>query len=124
MDTQPIFEGEVVRGNGRGRALGFPTANITIRTRVKLPQGIWASWCRLREDMVWRQGALHVGPRPTFQGEAVSVELHILDFPDRDLYGEVILFVPIVHIREVERFASEEELRLAIAKDCERAREL
>lgn len=116
--------GIVVQGDGRGRALGFPTANMSITTDAVLAQGIWASWCRLKGETTWRRGALHVGPRPTFADDRLSVELHILDFPDRDLYGEELAFTFVAPIREVEQFDSENELQMAIEADCKRARQL
>ena len=79
--------GVVVRGDGRGRQLGFPTANLSVGEREKLipPQGIYAVRALLRSGTY--AGALHLGPRPTFEGSPPTIELHLLDF-EGDLYGE------------------------------------
>jgi len=59
-----------------------------------------------------------VGPRPTFAGAVPTVEVHILDFPDRDLYDTMISFQPAVRLRDIMKFASADELQEALARDC------
>ena len=80
------IRGLVVRGDGRGKELGFPTANLAVDGSDKLipPPGIYAVRGVLRRGTF--SGALHLGPRPTFQGSPPTIELHLLDF-DGDLYG-------------------------------------
>ena len=79
--------GVVVRGDGRGKDLGFPTANLQVAERDKLvpPQGIYAVKGVLPSGTY--VGALHLGPRPTFKGSPPTIELHLLDF-EADIYGE------------------------------------
>jgi riboflavin kinase/FMN adenylyltransferase len=123
MKKRVWLQGTVIHGDGRGRTLGFPTANILLEERKKAPaDGIYACWAKLFGE-VW-PAVLHVGPRPTFIGTTSTVELYLLDFPDRDLYGEIIAFCCVTWIREIEKFNSSEELIAAINQDCERARKV
>ncbi len=117
------IRGIVVRGEGRGRGLGFPTANLAIGERDKLipPEGIYAVRAILRSGTY--MGALHMGPRPTFKGSPPSVELHLLDF-DRDIYGEEIRVDFIERLRGIEPFTGVDALVDQIRKDVDRAREI
>lgn len=115
------IRGVVVRGDGRGRGLGFPTANLRVSERDKLipPQGIYAVRGVLRRGTYG--GALHLGPRPTFKGSPPTIELHLLDFDD-DIYGEEVRVDFIEHLRSVERFTSVDALLGEIRRDVEKAR--
>ena len=115
------IRGVVVRGEGRGRGLGFPTANLRVAEGDKLipPQGIYAVRGVLRSGTY--PGALHLGPRPTFQGSPPTIELHLLDF-DADIYGEEVRVDFIEHIRGVEPFTSVKALVEQIRKDVDEAR--
>lgn len=115
------FRGVVVRGDGRGRTLGFPTANLAVASSEKLipPPGIYAVWGVLRGGP--HPGALHVGPRPTFRGSPPTIELHLLDF-DGDLYGEEVRVDFVRYLREVLPFASVEGLVGQMRDDVEQAR--
>lgn len=117
------LRGTVVRGEGRGRGLGFPTANIQVPAGDKLlpKEGVYAVRAMLRRGP--HPGVLHLGPRPTFQGSPPSVELHLFDF-DQDLYGETVRVDFCARIRPIHRFATREELIVAIREDCEQARAL
>lgn len=111
----------VVRGEGRGRDLGFPTANLQVASPEKLlpPPGIYAVKGVLRGGRL--PGALHLGPRPTFQGSPPAVELHLLDFAG-DLYGEEIRVDFVRHLREIRSFESPAALVEEMRRDVERAR--
>jgi len=113
--------GVVVRGDGRGRGLGFPTANLRVGEREKLipPQGIYAVRGVLRGGTY--QGALHLGPRPTFKGSPPTIELHLLDF-DQDIYGEEVRVDFVEYLREIRPFASVEALVDQMREDLEAAR--
>lgn len=113
--------GVVVRGDGRGRQLGFPTANLMVRNTDKLipPPGIYAVRAALRGGQ--RDGALHLGPRPTFQGSPPTIELHLLDF-DGDLYGEEVRVDFVDRLRDVRPFASVADLVAQMKDDVEEAR--
>lgn len=79
-------EGVVVRGDQRGRQLGFPTANFLTGTYTSIPaDGVYAGWVIRRGERL--PAAASVGTNPTFSGTERRVEAHILDFDD-DLYGE------------------------------------
>jgi riboflavin kinase / FMN adenylyltransferase len=114
--------GVVVRGDGRGRGLGFPTANLRVAERDKLipPQGIYAVRGVLRRGTY--SGALHLGPRPTFQGSPPTIELHLLDF-DEDIYGEEVRVDFIEYLRAIEPFTTVTALIEQIRKDVDLARE-
>ena len=97
--------GVVVRGEQRGRDLGFPTANLSIDATEKLlpPSGIYAVRGVLKRGVF--PGALHLGPRPTFQGSPPSIELYLLDF-DGEIYGEEVRVDFIRFLRPVRAFGS------------------
>jgi riboflavin kinase/FMN adenylyltransferase len=113
--------GTVVRGEGQGRKLGFPTANLGLGDADKLVphEGIYAVRAALRDRRV--DGVLHLGPRPTFAGLPPSIELHLFDF-DGDLYGDRIRVDFIERIRDIARFDSADALVHAMEADCQRAR--
>jgi riboflavin kinase / FMN adenylyltransferase len=115
------LRGVVVRGDGRGKGLDFPTANLRIESPEKLlpSEGIYAVRGALRRGTF--PGALHLGPRPTFQGSPPSIELHLLDF-DGDLYGEEVRVDFIELLREVRPFDSPEALVGQMREDVAEAR--
>jgi len=116
------FRGPIVHGLGRGKDLGFPTANIRAPAgRKQLPKaGIYAVRASLRTEI--RQGLLHLGPRPTFAGSPPSIELYLLDF-DRDIYGEDVQVDFLARLRDVAPFATAAELVEQMQRDRERARD-
>ncbi|HEX3054409.1 MAG TPA: riboflavin biosynthesis protein RibF, partial [Aggregatilineaceae bacterium] len=89
--------GEVVHGDGRGRTIGFPTANLDVWVEQVLPEnGIYAGWAYLDGEKF--MSVANVGNRPTFGGKEVRVEAHLLDF-DRDIYGRVLAFDFVARLR-------------------------
>ncbi|MFQ5530364.1 MAG: bifunctional riboflavin kinase/FAD synthetase [Gemmatimonadota bacterium] len=116
------FRGPVVHGLGRGRDLGFPTANIRPPAgRKLLPKpGIYAVRASLRNEI--RDGLLHLGPRPTFVGSPPSIELYLLAF-DGDIYGEDVQVDFLTRLRDVEPFATTADLIDQMRRDRERALE-
>jgi len=115
------LRGPVVHGQGRGRSLGFPTANIQPPGEGKClpPAGIYAVRASLRTEV--GDGLLHLGPRPTFVGSPPSVELYLLDF-DRDIYGENVRVEFLSRLRDVLPFRSAAELVDQMRQDRQRAR--
>ncbi|MFQ5889250.1 MAG: bifunctional riboflavin kinase/FAD synthetase [Gemmatimonadota bacterium] len=115
------FRSPVVHGLGRGRRLGFPTANLRPPEGGKLlPRaGIYAVRASLRTEI--RDALLHLGPRPTFAGSPPSVELYILEF-DREIYGETVRVEFLARLREVLPFAGSAELVRQMQEDRQRAR--
>ena len=116
--------GTVERGDGRGRELGFPTANVAVPERVCLPaDGIYAG-TYTDEDGVERDAAISLGRRPTFYVDAKKslLEAHVLDF-DGDLYGHQAKVRFVDRIRGEEEFASVDALVQQIERDVETVRE-
>lgn len=112
--------GSIIHGVGRGRTLGFPTANIAPPTGDKLlpAEGIYAVRANLRTEI--RNGLLHLGPRPTFAGSPPTIELFLLDF-DRDIYGEVVTVEFLELLRAVHPFDSAAALIEQMRRDEEEA---
>lgn len=115
------LRGLVVRGDQRGRKLGFPTANLAVASSEKLipPSGIYAVRGVTRAGTY--DGALHLGPRPAFPGAPPTIELHLLDF-DRDLYGEEVRVDFVRRLREVRPFENVAALVAQMKEDVEEAR--
>jgi riboflavin kinase/FMN adenylyltransferase len=116
LGRPPEVEGIVVRGDGRGRELGFPTANLDVPEGLLVPpDGVYAGWARDR------RAAVSIGTNPHFDGVERRVEAHLLDF-DGDLYGERLVVELWSLMREQRRFEELEELVAAIDGDVERTR--
>lgn len=115
------IRGYVVRGDGRGRRLGFPTANLELTDPARLvpAPGIYAVRAQYRTRSL--DGVLHVGPRPTFPGAAATIELHLFDF-DEDLYGAELQVRFCARLRGIERFETEQALIEAMGQDCAEAK--
>jgi riboflavin kinase / FMN adenylyltransferase len=108
MERPWFIDAEVEHGEKRGRLLGFPTANLTIPRSKALPaRGIYA--CRVRARGTWWDAATSVGVRPTFGGEHVTVEPHLLDF-DGDMYGDRLRCEFVARLREERAYATAAEL--------------
>jgi riboflavin kinase / FMN adenylyltransferase len=116
LGRPPEVEGVVVRGDARGKELGFPTANLDVPDGLLVPpDGVFAGWARDR------RAAVSIGTNPHFDGVERRVEAHLLDF-DGDLYGQRLVVEIWSPIREQRRFGSVEELATAIGADVERTR--
>lgn len=117
--------GVVVRGDERGRELGFPTANIEVPREICLPaDGIYAGRF-VGEDGIPRPAALSLGRRPTFYAHADMslLEAYVLDF-DGDLYGQPAAVQFLEHLRSEERFDSIDALVAQMTKDVEAVRQI
>lgn len=114
--------GEVVHGEGRGRLIGFPTANMDVWVEQVLPEnGVYAGWATLNGETF--MSVANVGVRPTFNGTDVRVEAHILDF-DRDIYGQTLEFEFVARLRPELRYESVDDLVAQMHKDVIQGREL
>jgi len=113
------IRGEVVRGAGRGRTLGFPTANVKTDRPLGLPVGVYV--CRLTVGGRQHQAVVNVGFRPTFGETELAVEAHVLDFTG-DLYDERVILTFLRRLREERKFPSVDALREQIALDVAAAR--
>jgi riboflavin kinase/FMN adenylyltransferase len=117
-----VVEGTVVPGAGRGKGLGFPTANLLTPAGIQLPgRGVYAGRALLEEGS-W-PAAVNVGINPTFGGEPLHVEAHLLDF-DGDLVGKVLAVEFWQRLRDEQRFDSAEDLAVQIAEDVRRTASL
>jgi riboflavin kinase/FMN adenylyltransferase len=117
--------GLVRPGDRRGRTLGFPTANLAPRpARVQLPgAGVYAVTARIAGEPGgrWHPAVANLGRRPTFDGEGLRLEVHLLD-GEHALYGRRLAVRFLERLREERRFASPAELVEQIARDCAAAR--
>jgi riboflavin kinase/FMN adenylyltransferase len=114
--------GQIISGEGRGKILNYPTANMEVQPRKLIPaDGVYAVASTF--DDLRLRGLLNVGLRPTFGGGARTVEIHFFDF-QQSLYGEEINVQLIEKIRDEERFEDSAQLSEQIRKDEEAARRL
>jgi riboflavin kinase / FMN adenylyltransferase len=111
--------GTVVAGAGRGRTLGFPTANVAPGRPVLVAPGVYA--CTFEVGGQARRAVVNVGVRPTFGEATLAVEAYLLDFSG-DLYGQTVQLTFVSRVREERRFPTVDALRAQIADDVETAR--
>jgi riboflavin kinase/FMN adenylyltransferase len=119
--------GHVVRGDLRGRELGYPTANVPTRDTAAPADGVYAGWLtRLDEtDGTPLPAAISVGTNPTFDGERERrVEAYVLDRTDLELYGRPVEISFVARIRGMVAFEGVEALVETMADDVERTRKL
>lgn len=124
-------EGVVVRGDGRGRGLGYPTANIAPPMHSAIPaDGVYAAWFTVLGHGLGSgsvqpgqryQAAVSVGTNPTFSGRTRTVEAFVLD-TDADLYGQHVAVDFVSRLRGQRKFASADDLVAAIGRDVEKSR--
>jgi riboflavin kinase / FMN adenylyltransferase len=122
-------EGVVVRGQQRGRSLGFPTANLETPAYTAIPaDGIYAGWLSTLdqagiESQRW-PAAISVGTNPTFDGRHRTVEAYALDRDDLDLYGSHVAVDFVARLRATLKFASVDELIAQMHVDVDDVRQL
>ncbi len=115
-------DGTVVAGQGRGRSIGFPTANVGTPNELRPAPGVYAVRAAVRlSGRAWMPGAANIGVKPTFGGTEVTVEVHLLDFTG-DLYGKELRVQFVERLRPEQRFGSAAELAAQIRRDVEAAR--
>ncbi|WP_207390377.1 bifunctional riboflavin kinase/FAD synthetase [Rhodococcus sp. ABRD24] len=126
-------EGVVVHGDGRGRGLGFPTANIAPPMYSAIPaDGVYAAWFTVLgsgpvagtvEPGQRYQAAVSVGTNPTFSGRTRTVEAFVLD-READLYGQHVAVDFVERVRGMEKFDSVDALIEEMGRDSDRARQI
>lgn len=116
-----LVRGVVVRGDGRGRELGFPTANLGQVTGLVPADGVYAG--RLRHGEVY-PAAISVGTNPTFDGADRRVEAHVLGRDDLELYDAEVVVEFVDRLRAMVRYTSVEELITQMHDDVARAADL
>ena len=115
-----FVDGEVVRGDGRGRTIGVPTANLASLEQILPANGVYAALCRSGAGP-WRPAAVNVGERPTFGGGRVRLEAHLIDFAG-DLYGSRLRVAFHERLRGEQRFEGPDALVAQIRRDIDAAR--
>lgn len=117
------LDGVVVPGEGRGRKIGFPTANVQTGNELRPAPGVYA--VRALDlgtpGSAWLAGAANIGVKPTFGGTEVTVEIHLLDFSG-DLYRRSLRVQFLERLRPEQRFRSAADLAAQIERDVESAR--
>ena len=115
-------DGIVIRGDGRGRQLGYPTANVHTERYAAIPaDGVYAG--RLVHRSRRLPAAISVGTNPTFEGRERRVEAYVLDF-DEDIYGEEVGIEFVARLRGMERFDRIDDLITKMADDVQRTRQV
>jgi riboflavin kinase / FMN adenylyltransferase len=115
-------EGAVVPGQKRGRALGFPTANVCAENELVPPAGVYATTAHV--DGIAYPSITNIGTRPTFEsGQETVIETHVLEF-DRDLYGTRLRLGFVQRLRDEKKFDGVDALKVQIDADRTRAQDL
>jgi riboflavin kinase/FMN adenylyltransferase len=120
---RPYFlAGRVVEGDGRGRKIGVATANLEIDRELMPKLGVYAGFARLSsgENL---PAVTNIGLRPTFSGEGIRVEAHLLDC-ELDLYGQSLVVELHAHLRDERKFGGPEALTEQIRKDVAQTRDV
>lgn len=116
-------EGEVVHGAARGRDLGIPTANLDVVPGTAIPaDGVYAGWLTAGRER-W-PAAISIGTNPQFEGTVRSVEAHVVDRTDLDLYGQWVAVDFHSYVRGQETFDSLDAFLARLEEDKQRVREL
>lgn len=115
------YDGRVVKGEGRGRVLGFPTANFAPAGTLLPAEGVYAT--ALRVDGSWHAAVTNIGNNPTFDGKKLTVESFLLDY-EGDLYGKELRLEFAARLRGEKRFAGPEDLTAQIRLDVATARQV
>lgn len=114
------LSGVVVRGYGRGRIIGFPTANLNYNTRKAIPKcGVYLTKNTFKGENFW--GVTNVGSNPTFHMEGMHIETHFINF-NQNLYHERISLEFIKRIRDEHAYPNMDELRKQISHDVDYAK--
>ncbi|MGY3748151.1 riboflavin biosynthesis protein RibF [Vagococcus salmoninarum] len=110
------IEGTVVHGDARGRTLGFPTANIKVKSNIRLPRkGVYA--VKIKVADTWYRGMAQIGRNITFEADRdITVEVNILDF-NRDIYGEQVSVAWYHYLRDEVKFTGVEGLISQLKQD-------
>ncbi len=113
--------GQVIHGQGRGRSLGWPTANISVPETMLPREGVYSAKAFLGAEAY--PAVLNIGRNPTFAGNELSLEAFLLGAED-DLYGRELRLELVDYLRPERKFASAEELKAQIAQDVQKAKML
>ncbi len=115
-------KGTVKEGKKRGGPLlGVPTANLKLVDELSPKTGVYAVWAEVNDHLY--KGMANLGYNPTFGQEALSMEIHILDF-DQNIYGQDLKVHFVERIRDERKFSDVEDLKSQIFKDIEQGKEI
>lgn len=119
------IEGRVEHGDARGRTIGFPTANVSLGELLRPATGVYAVRAGIDRghETAWVDGVANFGRRPTFDKQALLLEVHLLD-TTADLYGAHLRVALVEHLRGERRFDGIDALRARIEKDSAQARHI
>ncbi len=117
------IRGDVIKGDQRGRELGYPTANINLGETIHPAYGVYAALVQIEGEDVWHKAATNIGIRPMFEVPIAQVESFIFDF-DREIYGKTLRIKPVKRLRGEAKFDSLDDLIAQMDADCELAREI
>jgi len=122
LGHQYFIDARVVRGDGRGRTIGFPTANLCTDNELLPPHGVYATTVEIDGNIL--ASVTNIGMRPTVDASGRTVvETHIFN-TDRDLYDSTLRLGFVQRLRDERAFESVDSLRQQIGADCDRARVL
>lgn len=124
--TSCSAHGVVIRGDQRGRQLGFPTANVPVDDQQDVPaDGVYAGWLRRMDTRDIYPAAISVGTNPTFEGiRDRRIESYVLDRTDLELYGVPVEVAFVAHVRDVKSFDSIDDLIVQMGCDVEMIRKI
>ena len=114
--------GEVIKGDGRGRTIGVPTANIAMDGTILPPAGVYAAWVRCEDESRW-PAAVNLGRRPTFGDVGSAIEAHLIGYKG-DLYGQEIFISLVEHIRPEIAFPDAQTLKIQIKRDIKETKRI
>jgi len=112
------IQGKVIKGEARGKIIGFPTANVETKNEI-IPQGIFISQVKINSETF--PSITNVGTRPTFDQEQMQIESYLINF-NKNLYGRKIIIKFIKKIRDEIKFKTPNALSNQIKKDLEKAK--
>lgn len=115
------MEAEIVKGDQRGRTIGYPTANQVVSRYVRLPYGIYAVRVLIEGEKTWREGVASFGVRPMFEVKEPLLETYIFDFSS-EIYGKTMRVRSVRFLRPEMKFTGLEELKVRIGQDCAEAK--
>lgn len=118
------LKGQVVRGDGRGASIGFPTANLRPENEQLPGLGVYVGRVSAHSLSTQRPAVINVGYTPTFGATGLKIEAHILDYTGPHLYGRALSVELIDKLRDEQRFDSVEALTEQIRRDIEAARRI
>ncbi len=120
-----FFEGKVIKGDQRGRTIGFPTANLEVVGEEKIVpgDGVYAVDVNITDEPTRTyRGMMNIGVRPTVDGSRKTIEVNIFNF-DRDIYGKVLKISVRRFLRSERKFSGLDELKAQLSVDKENAME-